>query len=219
MPRTELDRRLDALRAALVDMGDAVEASIGQAVDALCRRDHAQARAVIAGDDGIDRQCAIVEEMCAQVIPLQQPAVGDLRAVLAAMAIAEELERIGDHAEGIAQLALRLPAALSDAEMRALAALAALARVQVQGAIDAYRACDVTRARTVWADDRTVDALYRRLVQSVLAAMGQDQEALLVHTYVLWVAHNLERIADRATNVCERVVFIATGQRTIMAAC
>jgi phosphate transport system protein len=147
------------------------------------------------------------------VITLHQPAVRDLRAVLAALIIAEELERIGDLAEGIAQLTTRLIQSPDVQEVRTLTSLAALARVQLQGALDAYRAGDATRAREVWAGDDAIDSLNGQFVQALLSRMRSDQDKVVNDTYLLWVAHNLERIADRATNICERVVYIATGER------
>jgi len=217
MLRTVLDRKLGELRGAVLLMGESVDVATSRAVDALARGDRAAAETVIRGDDVIDRECRAIEEMGAHLITLQQPALGDLRAVLAALGIAEELERIGDHAEGIAQLVARLPSTPSREMLLGLAGLAALARVQLQAALDAYRAGDQTRARTVWAGDDAVDNLHNRLVQSLLTAMKGDQEELTTDTYLLWVAHNLERIGDRAGNICERVVFIATGERRIVA--
>jgi phosphate transport system protein len=190
-----------------------VVGAIGQAIAALTQRDHRAVDAVIAGDDTIDRECAAIEELSARVITLQQPAVRDLRAVLAALIIAEELERIGDLAEGIAQLTMRLIQSPDVQEVRTLTSLAALARVQLQGALDAYRAGDATRAREVWAGDDAIDSLNGQFVQALLSRMRSDQGKVVNDTYLLWVAHNLERIADRATNICERVVYIATGQR------
>jgi phosphate transport system protein len=213
MSRIELDRQLEELRTAVLQMGEAVVASIDQALEALTHQDHRALDAVIAGDDTIDRACAAIEDLSARVITLQQPAVRDLRAVLAALIIAEELERIGDHAEGIAQLAARLPQPPDDQEVCTLTKLAALARVQLQGALDAYRAGDATRAREVWGRDGAMDSLHSHFVQALLSRMRSDQTTVVKDTYLLWVSHNLERIADRATNICERVVFIATGER------
>src|ERR671939_582488 len=142
MSRIELDRQLEELRTAVLQMGEGVVASIDQAIEALTHQDHRALDSVITGDDTIDRACAAIEDLSARVITLQQPAVRDLRAVLAALIIAEELERIGDHAEGIAQLAARLPQPPDDEEVCTLTKLAALARVQLQGALDAYRAGD-----------------------------------------------------------------------------
>jgi phosphate transport system protein len=213
MSRIELDRQLEQLRRAVLQMGESVVGAIGQAIEALTQRDHRAVDAVIAGDDTIDRECAAIEELSARVITLHQPAVRDLRAVLAALIIAEELERIGDHAEGIAQLTTRLIQPPDDQEVRTLTNLAALARVQLQGALDAYRASDAARAREVWAGDDAIDSLNGQFVQALLSRMRSDQDKVVNDTYLLWVAHNLERIADRATNICERVVYIATGQR------
>ncbi|MDQ2829949.1 MAG: phosphate signaling complex protein PhoU [Chloroflexota bacterium] len=217
MLRTTLDRKLGELRGAILLMGESVDVAIGRAVDALARGDRDAANAVIRGDDVIDQECTAIEEMGARLITLQQPALGDLRAVLAALTIAEELERIADHAEGIARLVARLPSASAPSKeaLLGLSGLAALARVQLQGALDAYRAGDAVRARTVWAGDAAVDNLHNRLVQSLLGGMKGDRDELTTDTYLLWVAHNLERIGDRAGNICERVVFIATGERRI----
>lgn len=217
MPRMELDRKLDALRGAVLRVGESAEQAVALAMDALARQDMAVAAAVIAGDDAIDQACAEIEEMGARLITLQQPAVRDLRCVLAAMAIAEDLERIGDYAEGIARLIARLPIPPGDQTLLALNGLAALARVQLQSSLDAYRAGDASRASEVWAADQAVDGLYERLVRTLMNAMDADHAALTTDTYLLWIAHNLERIADRATNICERVVFIATGERSVHA--
>src|SRR5437763_5973941 len=213
MSRIELDRQLEELRTAVLQMGEGVVASIDQALEALTHQDHRALDAVIAGDDTIDRACAAIEDLSACVITLHQPAVRDLRAVLAALIIAEELERIGDHAEGIAQLAARLPQPPDDQEVCTLTKLAALARAQLQGALDVYRTGDATRAREVWAGDDAIDGLHNQFVQTLLSRMRSEQDRVVKDTYLLWVCHNLERIADPATNIFERVVFIATGER------
>lgn len=213
MPRTELDRRLSAVRDAVLSMGADVEKAISRAMTALATQDCAAAQAVMNGDDAIDRACVALGDMCANLITMQQPAVRDLRIVLASLAIAEDLERIGDHVEGIASLICRLPNQPDSGTMLALNGLGVLARVQLQGALDSYRAGDATRARAVWSADDDVDALHRRLVASLIDAMSRDADSLLADTYLLWLAHNLEQIADRAGAICERVVFIATGER------
>jgi len=213
MSRIELDRQLAELRMAVLQMGESVVDAVGQAMESLVHQDHRAVDAVIAGDDTIDGECAAIEDLSARVITLQQPAVRDLRAVLAALIIAEELERIGDHAEGIAHLTTRLLQPPDGQEVRTLTNLGALARVQLQGALDAYRAGDAKRAREVWAGDDAMDSLHSQFVQTLLSRMRNDQDKVVNDTYLLWVSHNLERIADRATNICERVVYIATGER------
>jgi len=220
MRRTELDYHLDDLRAAVLDTGALVADAIARASEALLRGDHALAACVIDGDDAIDRAALRVDEQGARLIALQQPALGDLRAVLAALAIAQDLERMGDHAEGIARLTLRAPQALDAPVCAGLRALTTLARVQTQDALDAYRAGDASHARRVWQGDAAVDRLHAGLVAMVMAAMGRavDADARTTGTYALWIAHALERIADRATNICERVVYIATGDRRLASA-
>jgi len=216
MLRTTLDHHLDDLRGAVLGTGALVTDALSRASEALLRGDHALAGEVIAGDDTIDHAALRVAERGERIIALQQPAVGDLRAVLAALAIAEDLERMGDHAEGIARLALRAPQGLDAPVGAGLRVLTTLALVQVQDALDAYRAGDVERARAVWAGDAHVNRVQAGLVATVMDAMGRagdDADALTRDTYVLWIAHALERIADRATNICERVVFIASGER------
>jgi len=220
MRRTELDHQLDDLRAAVLDTGALVTDAIARASEALLRGDHALAADVIAGDDAIDRAALRIEDRGARLIALQQPALRDLRAVLAALAIAQDLERMGDHAEGIARLALRAPRELDPPVCAGLRTLTTLARVQAQDALDTYRAGDARRARVVWAGDDQVDRVHAGLVAAVMGAMGRgnDDAALVADTYVLWIAHALERIADRASNICERVVFIASGERRLWSA-
>ncbi len=215
MPRTELDHRLGELRVHVAQLGVTVDDAIDHSMAALAAQDTDIAQHVIAGDDAIDEGTATINALGACLITRHQPVLGDLRAVLAALAIADELERIGDHAEGIARLVTRLPQAPDATALRALQVLAALARVQLQDALDAYRAGNVQRASVVWRADADVDALCHRLVGTLMTALGDDQATRTSSTYLLWIAHNIERIADRAGNICERVVYIATGERRI----
>ncbi len=211
---TDLDRQLMDMKGAVLRLGEDVEGAIARSLEALLERDRSLAATVIAGDDALDHATMRIQERGALLISLQQPAAGDLRAVLAALSIAEDLERMGDHAEGIARL-LQLPQEPDARVCATLRALGTLARVQVRDALDAYRSTDVARARVVWQSDDAVDRLHTTLVATVLDRMNRvtGGEALTTDTYMLWVSHNLERIADRASNVCERVLFIATGER------
>ena len=218
MTRTELDRRLAELLAELLQMGESVGFAVSSAMDALARYDRLAAEAVAAGDDDIDRLCRQIEASAERVITLHQPAVRDLRSVLAVLAVAEDLERVGDYAEGIARLVMRMPQQPDPRAISDLATLAALSRVQLQDALDAFRATDAARAREVWLGDAVVDGLHQQLVQVLMGRMSHDTDELATATYLLWVAHNLERIADRAANICERAVFVATGERRVRAA-
>ncbi len=217
MYRTELDRQLMNIKGDLLRLGEDVEDAIARSVEALLERDPSLAATVIAGDDALDHATMRIQERGALLISMQQPAVSDLRAVLAALSIAEDLERMGDHAEGIARLVMQLPQEPDPRVRATLRALGTLARVQVRDALDAYRSTDVARARVVWQSDDAVDRLHTTLVATVLDRMHHvmGDEALTTDTYMLWVSHNLERIADRASNICERVLFIATGERRL----
>ena len=218
MARTELDRRLFDLQAHVLALGSDVGTAIIGAMDALARRDQQAAQEIIDGDDAIDHACRLIQEQSAYAITLQQPAIRDLRTVLSVLAIAEDLERSGDYAEGIARLVLRLPFSPGTRAIAELASLATLARVQLQDALDAFRSQDAVRARSVWSGDGQVNDRYAQVVRALMTQMCRDEAALATDTYLLWVAHNLERIADRASNICERVVFIVTGERTIKTA-
>lgn len=217
MYRTELDRQLMDIKGAVLRLGEDAEGAVARSLEALLKRDRSLATTVIAGDDALDHATMRIQERGTLLISMQQPAVGDLRAVLAALSIAEDLERMGDHAEGIARLVMQMPQEPDAHVCATLRALGTLARVQVQDALDAYRSTDVARARVVWQSDVAVDRLHTTLVATVLDRMNRvtGGEALTTDTYMLWVSHNLERIADRASNICERVLFIATGERRL----
>jgi phosphate transport system protein len=211
--RTELDRRLEELHTAIVQLGERIVEALDRAMTALDRHDSTLATEVVVGDDAIDQACSMIERMSLRVVVLHQPLVGDLRKALAGLMIAEELERMGDHAQGIAQLVTRLPSAPDRPTLHALGDLGRLVHGQVEGALAAYDAGDAARARAVWAGDTAVDERYAGLVQTLMGDMAATQGTTTRDTYLLWVAHNLERIADRATNICEHVVFIVTDDR------
>jgi phosphate transport system protein len=216
MPRNELNRRLDEIRSTVLDTGDRVHRALRLARNALAYPDRSLIEGIIAGDEIVDRTCAAIEAEAELAITLHQPAVGDLRAVLAALIIAQELERIGDHVASIARLTAQLPH-VPEAEMISLlSALSAATEAQLRGALAAYRHGDVERAREVCRGDAAVDDQYRQFVQRILGMPHLEHDAIPLYTYLLWIAHNLERIADRATNICERVEFIATGKRAVL---
>jgi phosphate transport system protein len=209
----ELDRRLEDLRAAVLQVGERVVEALDHAMMALERCDSALATEILLEDDAIDQACSAIERMSLQVVALHQPVVRDLREALAGLMIAEELERMGDHAQGMAQLVTRLPSVPERSTLDALGELGRMVHRQVEAALAAYRAGDPAQARDVWAGDAAVDEKYAGLVQGLMGDMAATQGMTAMDTYLLWVAHNLERIADRATNICEHIVFIATGNR------
>jgi len=146
------------------------------------------------------------------LIATQQPTAGDLRSIVASTHIAVELERMADHATGIAKITLRM---LDQPLLKPLIDVPIMANVvkeMTRGALDAFLKADVALARQVAARDDEVDELYQQIFRELLTYMLEDPKNISRATFLLWVAHNLERIGDRATNLCERTIFVATGQ-------
>jgi len=189
-----------------------VDQAIDRSVLALRDRDHTLAQKVIDGDAELNRLRYEVEEACLAILATQQPAAGDLRAILAVETIAVELERMGDHAEGIAKIVLRMGDEPPVTPLVEIPRMADLCRQMLKQSVDTFIARDAEAARRVGETDDSIDALYRELFDRLVAVMGRDPSAVERGTYLLWIAHNLERIGDRITNIVERVIFMATGQ-------
>lgn len=188
--------------------------SIVDAMQSLLRRDLVLARSVCDGDAAINELRYEIEETVLNLIALQQPVAGDLRELISLNAIASNLERIADHAEGIARIAIFLednPIAATEPD---LWRMSDLVREMLRNATRSFLDRDEILARTTCDQDDEVDALYtdlhRRLIER-LAALGSDAADFDAVTHVLWCSHNLERIGDRATNICERAIFLVTG--------
>ena len=223
MIRVGFDRHLEELQDELIELGNLVEEAITRAIDALKARDLEASRCVIAGDDLIDHQRFHLEEQCIYLMATQQPLATDLRTLITVTHVAVELERMGDYAEGIAKISLmmgdepplkplidipRMAEKAIDMLHQSMDALIrAVLMEEDEKAIKAlaFQVCD--------ADDE-VDALYDQVYRELLTLMIQDPKSIQRATYLLWVAHNLERIADRATNIAERVIFLITGELT-----
>jgi phosphate transport system protein len=212
MVRQAFEEQIRELMEDLLAMGQMVADSIEQSIQALTRQDEALARQVIAFDDEINAAQHDIDETCLVLIATQQPMAGDLRAILAASNIATELERMGDYTEGIAKLALKL------ADQPLLKPLIDIPRMAEQGrhmlmaSLEAFARQDVEAARQIGQADDTVDALYDQVYRELLVYMMQDPRTITQATYLLWIAHNLERIADRTTNIAERVIFLDSGE-------
>jgi phosphate transport system protein len=210
--RSTLERDLEQVRSDILRMGSRVESAIDRSVQALKNRDYDLAQQVVNDDDAINQLRYDIEERCLELIATQQPAAGDLRTTIAATHIAVELERIADHAEGIAEIAKRIFDEPLLKPLIDVPVMAQTAREMIRGALDAYVAGDIEAAQKVVARDDEMDALYQQIFRELLTYMLEDPRNISRATYLLWVAHNLERIGDRATNVCERVIFMATGK-------
>ncbi|MBV9281603.1 MAG: phosphate signaling complex protein PhoU [Chloroflexi bacterium] len=211
MTREHYDQQLRELDAAILQMGDLVADTIVACVDALEQRDIVKAKRLIEADNHIDEERYDVESQALLLIATQQPMASDVRTVTAILTIATELERIGDYCEGIAKLTLRMAAEPELAPLSDIRAMAEITPRLLREALQAYRDRDIERAGRVWRQDDEVDELYERVFREILGDMVADPTTVRRGTYLLWVAHNLERMADRVTNIAERVAFVVTG--------
>ena len=212
MPRTDFDRDLRMLQDELLLLGSMVEKAIARAMDALKRRDPEASNEVIKQDDIIDQKQVELEERCIDLIATQQPLAGDLRILLTVLHVAMELERIGDYAEGIAKISLLIGDEPPLKPLRDIPRMAEKASDMLRRSLDALVNRDVVGSMAVWSDDDEIDELYEQVFQELLTFMMADPSTIRRATYLLWVAHDLERIADRTTNIAERVIYLVTGK-------
>lgn len=209
--RSLLDQELSDLRDNVLRLGSLVETALDQAMVALYDLNTELARQVIAGDDQLNLVRYQIEQGALRVLATQQPAARDLRTVITAIHVAIELERMGDHAAGIAQLVRRLINEPPLPMPARLLKMARRARQMVRESLDAYVAHDANMAQALIKHDDKVDKHYRKLFQEIVVTM-QDDTLIRPATYLLWAGHNLERIGDRATNIAERVIFMVSGR-------
>ncbi|MDO8750049.1 MAG: phosphate signaling complex protein PhoU [Dehalococcoidia bacterium] len=214
MPRVDFDVHLRALQDDLLVLGSMVEKAIAKAVDALKRRDLKVSRQVIQEDDYIDQKRFVIEEKCVELIATQQPLARDLRKLIAFLHISVELERIGDYAEGIGKISLMMGEEPTLKPLIDIPRMAEKAIDMLRRSMDALVNRDIGEAMAVCKSDDEVDALYDQVYRELLTYMIQDPKTIQRATYLLWVAHDLERAADRATNVAERVIYVVTGKMT-----
>jgi phosphate transport system protein len=209
--RTVLDNELNALSDNILRLSSLVDTAIDQAMDALGTRNVTLANQVAHNDQEINLLRYNIEEDSLRLLATQQPAARDLRRVIAAIHLAVELERIGDHAAGIARLVERLENEDEIDSLHKLPKMAKRARQMLQEATEAYIEHDADKAHIIIKQDDKIDKQYRKLFRETLKEM-QDDDYIRRATYLLFVGHSLERIGDRATNIAERVVFMATGE-------
>ena len=209
--RLDLDRRLQQLESEVVSLGAVVEKAVRRSVDALQTRDLVESQQVINEDDHIDRKRYEIEESCINLIATQQPMARDLRLIISLQHVTEELERIGDYAEGISKISLSIGDTPPLQPLTDIPEMAEKSTNMLRGSIDALSSRDIIKAAQVWRDDDQVDALYDRVYRALLTYMVQNPRSIQRATYLLWVSHDLERIADRSTNIAERVLYMVTG--------
>ena len=209
--RATFDRQLQALQHDALILGSMVAKAIERSVEALKRHDAELARQVIADDLQINAKRWQIEETAIRLIATQQPMAGDLRTIASVMHVATDLERMGDHAEGIAKIALMHDDQPLLKPLIDIPRMADVATRMLRESLDALVRRDAEAARAIAVEDDEVDMLYDQVYRELLTFMIEDPQSIQRATWLLWTAHNLERIADRATNICERVVYLVTG--------
>jgi phosphate transport system protein len=210
--RGALDRELQAVQDDILRLGSMVNVAIEQSMEALAKRDADLAQQVIGNDQQINQLRFNIEEDCIRAVATQQPAAADLRGIMAAMIIANELERMGDHAEGIARIVIRMGDEPLLKPLIDLPRMAETCRKMITNVLGAYTDRNVILAREVASQDDFIDDLYKQIFRELLTYIIEDPKTTTRALYLLFAAHNLERIADRVTNIAERAVFIASGE-------
>lgn len=212
MPRELFQQDLRQVQEETLVMGSMVDKAIERAVQSLKSRDLALARRVIAEDQKINQQRFEVEEQCLLLIATQSPIASDLRMLAATLNIITDLERMADHASGIAKIAVLTGDEPPLKPLIDIPRMAEISREMLQSSLEAFVARDMDTAQKIAARDDEVDQLYNQIYRELLIFMMADPSTIDRATHLLWVAHNLERIADRVTNICERVLFLVTGK-------
>jgi phosphate transport system protein len=212
VPRDLFERELEQLQNEMLTMAHAVENALTDAVAILAQRDMEGARALIARDRAINQQRFDLEAQCLVVVATQQPMASDLRIVAAILFNVNELERIGDYAKGIAKINLRIPPEPLLQPLADLPRMAEITRAMLHSALDAFVRRDVALARAIPRQDDAVDALFEKVNQDLLQLIIADSRVTAQANLLMWAAHNLERAADRVTNLCERAIFTVTGE-------
>jgi len=212
MPREVFDRELQRLQNETLALGSMVENAITDSVEMLKRRDTEGSRRVIAEDRDINRKRFAIEADALALIATQQPMASDLRALAAILDITSELERIGDYAKGIAKINLMIGDEPFIKPLIDIPLMAAKARDMLHDGLEAFARRDVDLARSIPARDDEVDGLYNQVYRELMTYIMADPRCIDQANFLLWAAHNLERAADRVTNVCERVIFTVTGK-------
>jgi phosphate transport system protein len=211
-PRESFRRHLHALQDEVLVLGSMVNKSIERSMEALKNRNLELAHQVVVDDAKINQKRFDIEEKCVELIVTQQPMASDLRIIIAVLNIIIDLERIADHAEGTAKIAIMIG---DEPPLKPLIDLPRMAEKTISmlhRSLGAFVNRDVESARQIASEDDEIDHLYDQVFRELLTFMAEDPKTITRATRLIWVAHNLERSADRVTNICERVIFVVTGK-------
>ena len=203
--------QLELLANGVAQMGGLAEAQFANAIEAIAKRDTKLAETAIGSDERVDRIQQTVEDQALKLLALRQPMAIDLRTTLAALKIANELERIGDLAKNIGKRALVLNREPPIKLAQSLARMGRQALAQLKTVLDAYSGRDAEAAKAVWRQDEEIDELYNSLFRELLTYMMEDPRTIGLCTHLLFIAKNIERAGDHATNIAETVYHMVTG--------
>jgi phosphate transport system protein len=210
---TSFDDELNALAQKIAEMGGLAEQNVADAVAALVSRDVDKAQRVIAADERIDKLQHDIEEGAVSMIARRQPMARDLREIMAAIHIANDLERVGDLAKNTAKRVIAIDTNFGSQRLvLGVEHMAELSLTQLKEILDAFASRDLAAARTVWERDNEIDAMYTSLFRELLTYMMEDPRNITFCTHLLFCAKNIERIGDHATNIAENLHYLITGQ-------
>lgn len=212
MSRKNFDESLQRLQDDILVLGDLVDRALNDSVEALKQRDANAARALVAADKDLDARRYAIESAALTLIATQQPMAGDMRLLAAVLFIANELERIGDYAKGISRITIRLGNEPFIKPLIDIPRMATMTRGLLRRSLQAFVRRDVDTARAIVSEDDSIDALYAQVYRELITIVLARPSAIEQANLLLWVAHNLERAADRVTNICERVIYCVTGE-------
>jgi phosphate transport system protein len=211
-PRETLDSRIKELYGDILTLGSMVEQATLNAVDALKNRDLKKARQTYAGDEAINAKRSDIENDVMVLIATQQPMARDVRVLASVFEVANELERMGDYAKGVARIHILSAEHPPIKPITTIPKMAEIVTDMLRRALDAFVNSDDEVARQIPKEDDEVDKLYQQIINEIIAIMIEDSGAINSANNLIWAGHNLERMADRVTNICERTVYVATGK-------
>ena len=213
MTRELFDQEIENLKKQVMEIGKMASDAVMAAVDALRQGDKKSAKKVLANDMLINEKRYAIENDCLVLIATQQPMATDLRLLAAVLEVITELERIGDYAKGIARICLIVEEDReADIPKGDLKSMAKIGLGMLDDSLQAFMDLDAESAREIPSRDDEVDALYNKIYRKLLKQMFNKPDAIDNASHLIWAAHNLERLADRVTNICERIVFVKTGE-------
>lgn len=205
------DEELDRMNNAVLEMGGIVEQQLAASIASLVRRDDALASRVITDDRRVDALESEIDQLAVRILALRQPVAVDLRVITASLKIASDLERMGDYAANVAKRSIAIHEIDPIRLTHAISRMAGIAQGMIKDVLDSFRDRDVERAMAVWRRDEDVDESYNSLFRELLTYMMEDPRRITPCAHLLFIAKNIERIGDHATNVAETVSYMVTG--------